>query len=33
MVERLSADLQAELPGAKGFSSNNLWLMRQVYTE
>jgi hypothetical protein len=29
----LSADLQAEFPGAKGFSANNLWLMRQSYTE
>jgi len=33
VVERLSADLQAEFPGAKGFSANNLWLMRQFYTE
>ncbi len=28
MVECLSADLPAEFPGAKGFSTNNLWLMR-----
>ena len=33
VVERLSTDLQAEFPGAKGFSANNLWLMRQFYTE
>lgn len=33
MVERLSADLQAEFPGVRGFSTNNLWLMRQFYTE
>jgi hypothetical protein len=33
MVERLSADLQLEFPELKGFSANNLWLMRQFYTE
>lgn len=33
MVERLSADLQAEFPGVRGFSTNKLWLMRQFYTE
>jgi predicted nuclease of restriction endonuclease-like (RecB) superfamily len=33
VVERLSADLQAEFPGVRGFSANNLWLMRQLYTE
>ncbi len=33
VVERLSADLQAVFPGLKGFSANNLWLMRQFYTE
>jgi predicted nuclease of restriction endonuclease-like (RecB) superfamily len=33
VVERLSADLQAEFPGVRGFSANNLWLMRQFYTE
>ena len=33
VVERLSADLQVEFPGLKGFSANNLWLMRQFYTE
>ena len=32
-VERLSADLQLEFPGLKGFSANNLWLTRQFYTE
>jgi len=33
VVEQLSADLQAEFPGLSGFSANNLWLMRQFYTE
>jgi predicted nuclease of restriction endonuclease-like (RecB) superfamily len=33
VVEQLSADLQAEFPGLRGFSANNLWLMRQFYTE
>jgi predicted nuclease of restriction endonuclease-like (RecB) superfamily len=33
VVERLSADLQVEFPGVRGFSANNLWLMRQFYTE
>ena len=33
VVEQLSADLQAEYPGLRGFSANNLWLMRQFYTE
>jgi hypothetical protein len=33
VVERLSADLQAEFPGVRGFSANNLWLMRQFYME
>jgi hypothetical protein len=29
----LSPDLQAVFPGLKGFSANNLWLMRQFYSE
>lgn len=33
VVERLSADLQVEFPGLKGLSANNLWLMRQFYTD
>jgi hypothetical protein len=33
VVERLSADLQAEFPGVRGLSANNLWLMRQFYTD
>jgi predicted nuclease of restriction endonuclease-like (RecB) superfamily len=33
VVETLSADLRAEYPGLKGFSANNLWLMRQFYSE
>lgn len=32
IVERLAADLQAEFPGIKGFSIQNLWYMRQFYT-
>jgi predicted nuclease of restriction endonuclease-like (RecB) superfamily len=31
VVERLAADLQAEFPGVKGFSAQNLWYMRQLY--
>ena len=33
MVENLARDLQAEFPGQNGFSSQNLWLMRQFYVE
>lgn len=33
IVERLSADLRAEFPGVSGFSSQNLWYMRQFYSE
>ncbi|ETR65726.1 MAG: hypothetical protein OMM_13803, partial [Candidatus Magnetoglobus multicellularis str. Araruama] len=33
VVERLSKDLQIEFPGIKGFSVQNLWYMRQFYTE
>ena len=31
VVEKISLDLQAEFPGIKGFSSQNLWYMRQFY--
>ena len=31
IVERLAADLRAEFPGIQGFSSQNLWYMRQFY--
>ena len=31
IVEQLSLDLQAEFPGAKGFSARNLWFMKQWY--
>ncbi len=33
VVERLSADLQREFPGVSGFSTQNLWYMRQFYQE
>jgi predicted nuclease of restriction endonuclease-like (RecB) superfamily len=33
VVEMLARDLQAEFPGHNGFSSQNLWLMRQFYCE
>lgn len=33
VVERLSIDLKAEFPEMRGFSPQNLWLMRQFYTE
>ncbi|MEO0942665.1 MAG: PDDEXK nuclease domain-containing protein [Cyanobacteria bacterium J06642_12] len=33
VVERLSADLKAEFPEMKGFSPQNLWLIRQFHTE
>ena len=33
VVERLAADLQAEFPGVRGFSAQNLWYMRQVFQE
>lgn len=32
VVERLAADLQAEFPGLQGFSTRNLWRMRDLYT-
>ena len=33
VVERLSRDLRKEFPGTSGFSSQNLWYMRQFYLE
>lgn len=33
VVEQLSKDLKAEFPGTSGFSSWNLWRMRQFYLE
>jgi len=31
VVEQLAKDLQAEFPGESGYSSRNLWRMRQLY--
>ena len=33
IVSTLSKELQAEFPGASGFSEGNLWLMAQFYAE
>jgi predicted nuclease of restriction endonuclease-like (RecB) superfamily len=33
VVETLSADIQKEFPGIKGFSSTNLWYMKQFVEE
>lgn len=33
VVENLARDLQNEFPGLKGFSIQNLWYMRQLYSE
>lgn len=33
VVENLARDLQAEFPGQSGFSTQNLWYMRQFYAE
>ena len=33
VVERLASDLRVEFPDMRGFSANNLWLMRQFYSE
>jgi predicted nuclease of restriction endonuclease-like (RecB) superfamily len=33
VVEQLSIDLKKEFPGALGFSTQNLWYMRQFYLE
>ena len=32
IVNRVSLDLQAEFPNAKGFSARNLWFMKQWYS-
>jgi hypothetical protein len=32
VVRRLSADLRQEFPGVSGFSTQNLWYMRQLYS-
>lgn len=33
VVQTLASDLQAEFPGRNGFSAQNLWLMRQFFSE
>jgi predicted nuclease of restriction endonuclease-like (RecB) superfamily len=33
VVERLAVDLQADFPGIQGFSTQNLWYMRQFFLE
>lgn len=33
VVEHLAADLRAAFPEMRGLSANNLWLMRQLYSE
>ncbi|MDP3653591.1 MAG: PDDEXK nuclease domain-containing protein [Rhodoferax sp.] len=33
VVENLARDLQTEFPGRNGFSAQNLWLMRQFFSE
>lgn len=33
VVDRLAGDLRTEFPGMSGFSSPNLWFMRQMYLE
>lgn len=33
IVEKMAVDLQKEFPGVSGFSSQNLWYMRQFYHE
>lgn len=33
IVEKLSKDLKQEFPSTKGYSSQNLWYMRQLYLE
>lgn len=33
VVENLAGDLAKEFPGVKGFSVQNLWYMRQFYSE
>ncbi|MBE3049120.1 hypothetical protein IMZ48_42790, partial [Candidatus Bathyarchaeota archaeon] len=33
VVEVVAADLRRTFPGVRGFSANNVWLMRQFYSE
>ncbi len=33
VVQKLSQDIQAEFNGVRGFSTQNLWLMKQMYQE
>jgi predicted nuclease of restriction endonuclease-like (RecB) superfamily len=33
VVEVVAADLRRAFPGARGFSANNVWLMRQFFSE
>jgi sulfur relay (sulfurtransferase) DsrC/TusE family protein len=33
VVDVLAKELQIEFPGVKGFTSRNLWFMRQFYIE
>lgn len=33
VVELVAADLRRAFPGARGFSANNVWLMRQFFSE
>jgi predicted nuclease of restriction endonuclease-like (RecB) superfamily len=33
VVKRLSEDLRQEFPGVSGFSIQNLWYIRQFYSE
>jgi predicted nuclease of restriction endonuclease-like (RecB) superfamily len=33
IVENLAKDLRLEFPGVQGFSTQNLWYMRQFYVE
>ena len=33
VVQQLAADLQAEFPGVRGYSAQNLWYMRQFFLE
>ncbi len=33
VVEQVAEDLQAEFPDMRGFSANNLWLVRRFYSE
>ncbi|MBI3617977.1 MAG: DUF1016 domain-containing protein [Candidatus Omnitrophica bacterium] len=33
VVEKLSKDLRRAFPGSEGYSADNLWRMRQLYTE